>query len=47
MNLVQASHIVIYHAMTPEEERQVIGRAYRLGRKEPLSVVRLVHDAEV
>jgi SNF2 family DNA or RNA helicase len=46
MNLIAASHIVIYHAMTPEEERQVIGRAYRLGRKEPLSVVRLVHEAE-
>jgi SNF2 family DNA or RNA helicase len=47
MNLIAASHIVIYHAMTPEEERQVIGRAYRLGRKDPLSVVRLVHEAEV
>ena len=46
MNLIAASHIVIYHAMTPEEERQVVGRAYRLGRKEPLSVVRLVHEAE-
>jgi len=46
MNLIAASHIVIYHAMTPEEERQVIGRAYRLGRKDPLSVVRLVHEAE-
>jgi SNF2 family DNA or RNA helicase len=46
MNLIAASHVVIYHAMTPEEERQVIGRAYRLGRKDPLSVVRLVHEAE-
>ena len=46
MNLVAASHVILYHAMTPEEERQVIGRAYRLGRKEPLSVVRLVHEAE-
>lgn len=46
MNLIAASHIVIYHSMTPEEERQVIGRAYRLGRKDPLSVVRLVHEAE-
>jgi len=46
MNLVAASHVILYHAMTPEEERQVIGRAYRLGRKDPLSVVRLVHEAE-
>jgi len=46
INLVAASHVVLYHAMSTEEERQVIGRAYRLGRKEPLSVVRLVHQTE-
>jgi SNF2 family DNA or RNA helicase len=46
MNLIAATHVILYHAMTPEEERQAIGRAYRLGRKEPLSVVRLVHDTE-
>ncbi len=46
MNLVGATHVVLYHAMTPEEERQVIGRAYRLGRKDPLTVVRLVHETE-
>jgi SNF2 family DNA or RNA helicase len=33
--------------MTPEEEKQVIGRAYRLGRVEPLTVVRLLHEGEV
>ena len=46
INLVAASHVVLYHAMSTEEERQVVGRAYRLGRKEPLSVVRLVHQTE-
>ncbi len=46
VNLVGASHVILYHSMMPEEERQVIGRAYRLGRKDPLHVVRLVHETE-
>jgi SNF2 family DNA or RNA helicase len=46
LNLVSASHIVLFHAMTPEEEKQAVGRAYRLGRTEPLSVIRLLHDGE-
>jgi len=46
LNLVSATHVVLLHAMTPEEERQVIGRAYRLGRQEVLKVVRLLHEGE-
>jgi hypothetical protein len=46
LNLVSATHVVLLHAMTPEEEKQVIGRAYRLGRTEPLTVVRLLHEGE-
>jgi len=46
LNLVSATHVVLYHAMTPEEEKQLIGRAYRLGRQEPLHVVRLLHEGE-
>jgi SNF2 family DNA or RNA helicase len=46
LNLVCASHIVLFHAMTPEEEKQVIGRAYRLGRTEPLQVLRLLYEGE-
>jgi SNF2 family DNA or RNA helicase len=46
LNLVTATHIVMLHAMTPEEEKQVVGRAYRLGRTMPLNVVRLVHEGE-
>jgi SNF2 family DNA or RNA helicase len=46
LNLVSASHIVLLHAMTPEEEKQAVGRAYRLGRTEPLHVIRLLHDGE-
>jgi SNF2 family DNA or RNA helicase len=46
LNLVNATHVVLLHAMTPEEEKQVIGRAYRLGRQEVLKVVRLLHEGE-
>jgi SNF2 family DNA or RNA helicase len=46
LNLVGATHIVMLHAMTPEEEKQVIGRAYRLGRLSDLHVVRLRHEGE-
>ena len=46
LNLVTATHIVMLHAMTPEEEKQVVGRAYRLGRMLPLNVVRLLHEGE-
>lgn len=46
LNLVSATHVVLLHAMTPEEEKQVIGRAYRLGRTQELKVVRLLHEGE-
>jgi SNF2 family DNA or RNA helicase len=46
LNLVSASHVILLHAMTPEEESQAVGRAYRLGREEPLTIVRLLHQDE-
>jgi hypothetical protein len=46
LNLVNATHIVLLHAMTPEEEKQAIGRAYRLGRTANLEVIRLLHEGE-
>jgi len=46
INLVSATHVVLYHAMTPEEEKQAVGRAYRLGRTNDLQVVRLLHEGE-
>lgn len=46
INLVSATHVILLHAMTPDEEKQVIGRAYRLGRTEPLQVVHLLHEGE-
>ena len=45
-DVISATHVVLLHAMTPEEEKQVIGRAYRLGRQEILKVVRLLHEGE-
>jgi hypothetical protein len=35
------------HNMRKEEEKQIIGRAMRLGRTEPLHLVRLLHESEV
>jgi superfamily II DNA/RNA helicase len=46
MDLKSATHIVLMHAMRKEEERQIVGRAIRLGRTEPLKLVRLLHDNE-
>jgi len=46
LNLVSATHVVLLHAMTPEEEKQVIGRAYRLGRSKELKIIKLLHEGE-
>jgi hypothetical protein len=47
LNITAATHIVLLHAMTHEEEKQILGRAYRLGRSEPLEVIRLLHADEL
>ena len=46
IDLKSATHIVLMHAMRKEEEKQIIGRAIRLGRIEPLNLVRLLHQEE-
>jgi len=46
MDLKSASHVVLMHLMKTEEERQIIGRAIRLGRNEQLNLVRLLHEGE-
>lgn len=46
INLEAATHVVLYHRMNVEMERQVIGRAVRFERAAELRVVHLVHDAE-
>jgi len=46
MDLKSATHVVLMHLMKTEEERQIIGRAIRLGRSEQLNLVRLLHEGE-
>jgi len=46
MNLQMATHIILLHKMMPEEERQILGRAYRMGRKEQLHVFKVLHEGE-
>ena len=46
LNLQMATDIVIYHELDVELETQVIGRAQRLGRTEPLNVYYLQNDNE-
>jgi hypothetical protein len=46
INLEPATHVVLYHRMNSELERQVIGRAVRFERSAELRVVHLVHETE-
>ena len=46
INLEPATHVVLYHRMNSELERQVIGRAVRFERSTELRVVHLVHESE-
>lgn len=46
MNLQMTTDLVMFHRFKPEMEEQIIGRAQRLGRKEPLNVYYLLHDNE-
>ena len=47
LNITAATHVVLLHAMTHEEEKQILGRAYRMGRTEPLHFIRLLHSDEM
>ncbi len=46
INLPAATHVILYHKMAAEEEHQILGRAYRLGRKGPLALIQLLHEQE-
>jgi len=46
INLEAATHVVLYHRMNVELERQVIGRAVRFERAAELRVMHLVHEEE-
>jgi SNF2 family DNA or RNA helicase len=47
LNILAATHVILFHKMAPELEAQIIGRAHRMGRTMPLEVVHLLHDNEV
>ena len=47
LNITAATHVVLLHAMTHEEEKQILGRAYRMGRTEPLHFIKLLHQDEM
>jgi SNF2 family DNA or RNA helicase len=46
LNITAATHVILLHAMTHEEEKQILGRAYRMGRTAPLHFIRLLHADE-
>jgi hypothetical protein len=46
LNLISATHVVLLHKMSTEEEKQIIGRAFRLGRTADLNLIKLVHPGE-
>jgi SNF2 family DNA or RNA helicase len=47
LNIKPATHVVLYHRMAIETQNQIIGRAVRLGRTEPLTVVHFLHGNEM
>jgi len=47
LNIECATHVVLFHRMSSELEAQIVGRAMRLGRTEPLDVIHLLHENEV
>ena len=47
LNIECATHVVLFHRMSSELEAQIVGRAMRLGRAEPLEVIHLLHENEI
>ena len=47
LNIESATHVMLFHRMASELESQIIGRANRLGRINPLEVVYLIHENEL
>ena len=46
LNITAATHVILLHAMTHEEEKQILGRAYRVGRQGPLTFIKLLNKDE-
>ena len=47
LNIISATDVFLFHKMTSEMEKQIIGRAYRIGRKKPLRVHHLLYQSEI
>jgi SNF2 family DNA or RNA helicase len=47
LNLENTTDMVLFHKIDTENEKQVIGRAQRYGRKEPLNVHYLLYENEM
>lgn len=47
LNITCATDVFLFHKMSSEMEKQIIGRAYRMGRSEPLNVHHLLHQNEI
>ena len=47
LNMENATDVIIYHSMSEELEKQVIGRAQRPGRKSRLNIWKLCYENEV
>lgn len=46
LNLENTTDLIFYHAMDKDLEYQVIGRAHRIGRTEPLNIWNLFYESE-
>jgi Helicase conserved C-terminal domain/Zinc finger, C3HC4 type (RING finger)/SNF2-related domain len=47
LNIVSATDVFLFHKMSSEMEKQIIGRAYRMGRQQPLNVHHLLYQSEM
>jgi SNF2 family DNA or RNA helicase len=47
LNITEATHVILLHAMTHEEEKQILGRAYRVGRDKELNFIKLLYRNEI
>jgi len=46
LNIEVATHVILFHRMAEEHEKQIIGRAYRFGRQTNLEVIHMLHANE-
>jgi len=47
LNITDATHVILLHNMTHEEEKQILGRAYRVGRTNELHFIKLLYPDEI